>query len=94
MPLTKDQITECVIQRLDQDLVSKNHWAEVAQEMLIKNCHQTDLAITELAIALESFHHQYKSAVVKSNNLLDDLLIKCLSMVDWKKVSKSRYSLS
>lgn len=91
MTITPEQVTNMVIKWLDAQAYSKTHWMEVAQEMLKRNHHQHDLAIADLAKALESFHQLYKSKVVKPDNLLDELLCTCFALVDWEKVAKSRY---
>ena len=90
MNISGEQITNMVIKWLDKHDYSKDHWKQVAKEMLEKNHNDKELAVLDLAKALESFHQMYKSKVVRSDNLLDEILTTCFDMVDWKQVAESR----
>jgi hypothetical protein len=91
MTLTKKTVTDLVIEWLDKNEYSREHWKVVALDMMTKSENDQEKAIELLAEGLKSFHHVYKSKVIQKDNLLDDLVSHSLAIVDWKEVAVSRY---
>ena len=91
MQLTTEFVTQMVIDWLDKHAYSRNHWDLVASEIMEKAEQDSEQAELYLAEALRKFHNLYQTEVVKSNNLLNDLLSCCFALVNWDAVAKSRY---
>jgi hypothetical protein len=84
--------TDKIIDWLDKERYSRDHWTVVSTEMMEKAGGDESEAIKLLAESLRSFHMKYRDAVVKQDNVLHDLLTDCLELVDWVSVAKSRYT--
>lgn len=82
--------TEKVIFWLDEHEYSKQHWKTAADDFLEKSSSK-DEAIEKLAVALKNFHIRYKTALIKPDNVLFELLEMCFDDVDWISVAKTRF---
>lgn len=87
--MTPAEATERVIYWIHSQGYSQRHWATVATECLAQEHNDYEAAVRVLAEGLKSFHRQYRDAVVKPNNLLNELLSMALSEVDWTLVARS-----
>lgn len=88
---TKSMYTQIVIQWLREHEYSRQHWETVANEMRDKAKGDREKAIILLAEALEDFHHKYRDAVVKENNLLHTFISLGYHEVNWKSVASTWY---
>jgi len=83
--------TSIVIRWLDYQEYSRMHWSDVAKDILLSCDANMDIAVVELARALRNFHHTYRDAVIKPDNLLCELVDTCFNQVDWEAVARSRW---
>ena len=84
--------TQKVIDRIQSDKYSHEHWNHVAKELIDKHTDKV-IAHRELTQGIEQFHLKYKDAVVKSDNLLHDLIETCFTYVQWSRVASIFISL-
>ena len=84
--------TKKVIEWLEKQDYSNQHWHVVAQEILEQHHGNITLASSALAENLKAFHLKYQTAVVKPDNLLFDLISLCFNKIDWIQVAEHRYN--
>ena len=87
-----EDYTQRVIYWVHSQQYSQQHWETVAAELLAQENGDQGRAIIRLAQGLSAFHEHYRDAVVKSNNLLHELITVAFEQVDWISVAQSFFT--
>jgi hypothetical protein len=85
--------TQMIIGWIEKQPVSKKHWTHLASVLMKQEKMDKAKVIVQMAEALERFHQQYKLAVVRPDNLLEDIIDTAFQEVDWHAVAKSQINL-
>ena len=88
----RNQYTKKVIFWIESQDYSKNHWLEVAQEVLDESEGDIEEAIPRLGFAIRNFHLKFQDAVIKPGNVLYDFVDMAFIKVDWDQVAEVCYT--
>ena len=87
-----ENYTQKVIYWVHSQQYSQQHWETVAVEMLALENGDRGRAVVRLAQGLSAFHEHYRDAVVKSNNLLHEIITVAFEQVDWISVAHTFFA--
>ena len=70
MSLDSNAITTLVLDWLNKEQYSRQHWETVAQESLKKTNNNVEESVTLMAKSLKDFHYLYANNLINKNNVL------------------------